>query len=128
MLVFFDDYVHLNVFCGNESEILDAYGIKLSLVKLEACTGMEGGRLKFVFDGVTTAINQDKFRNLIIKVYRQDERGQWLSAFCSNKKSWQLWLRVSQLKVDHNTVIGSVISSEMRNSAEKFMVEHFKPA
>ena len=29
-----------------------------------------------MFNGVATAIDQDKFRNLFVKVYRQDERGQ----------------------------------------------------
>ena len=81
-----------------------------------------------MFDGDAIAINQDKVRNLFVKVYRQDERGQWRSAFRNNEKPWQGWLRVSQLKADQCTGNDFAISSEMRESAEKFMVEHFKPA
>ena len=128
MLVFFDNCVHLDEFCGDESEIIDVYGINHSLVYFEACVGTGSRIMKFVFDGVATSIDQDRFRNLFVKVYRQDERGQWLGAFKNNEKPWQGWLRVSQLKVDHSPENRSVVSPGMKDSAEKFMVRHFKPA
>ena len=128
ILVLFDNYVHFDAFCGDESEILDIYGINHSLVYFEACVETGSRIMKFVFDGVATSIDQDRFRNLFVKVYRQDERGQWLGAFKNNEKPWQGWLRVSQLKVDHSPENRSVVSPGMKDSAEKFMVRHFKPA
>ena len=88
ILVLFDNYVHFDAFCGDESEILDIYGINHSLVYFEACVETGSRIMKFVFDGVATSIDQDRFRNLFVKVYRQDERGQWLGAFKNNKKPW----------------------------------------
>ena len=128
MLVFFDDCVNFDIFCGDESEILNVYGINHSLVFFGACATMGRRRANFMFNGVATAIDQDKFRNLFVKVYRQDERGQRQSMFSNNENTWQGYLRVSELKDDHSTGNDFDISSEMRDSAEKFMVGHSKPA
>ena len=40
MLVFFDDCVNFDIFCGDESELLNVYGINHSLVFFGACASM----------------------------------------------------------------------------------------
>ena len=137
MLVFFSGSIILDEFCLHANKVIDVFGIDHSVVRFD---GGEG-KLMFVFHGAATFLDEDEVRSLLIKVYQQNERGQWLSAIPDYEKPWEGWCQVNQLKVCHNTGKGSVILdetvnknaaqkwySEMRDSAETFLVEDFKPA
>ena len=85
MLVFFSGSIILDEFCLHANKVIDVFGIDHSVVRFDG----EEGKLMFMFYGAATCLNEDEVRNLLIKVYQGNERGQWRSAIPDNENPWE---------------------------------------
>lgn len=132
LLVFFDGCYCLDEFCSDANEMDDIFGINYDLVYTSFDFGESKnskGKGRPVIKGMTIDHDINGDTTLDVKVYRRDQSGEWRSVLKLGEQPWQGWLPVERCNFESfgNSQDEGLHSSDLKESADLFMLNSFKP-
>ena len=130
LLVFFEGGYFLDEFCSDANEMDDIFGINYDLVHTSFDFGESKnskGKGRPVIKGIAIDLDISGDATLDVKVYRRDQSGKWRSVLKLGGKPWQGWLPVERCNFESFGNSQDGPSSDLKESAELFMLNSFKP-